>query len=123
MVSNMQLPSWMRRRRPGDNSEPPFDLSKIKWTMSTTNFWAIIVMIAGGIASFYDLKMDNKVRDQVVITNSQKIADTAIKLTTIDMKLTETRELMLKVSGQLDGISMEQKRVSRALDRKQGYQD
>jgi len=104
------------RTREGD-STPPIDLSKIKWTMSTTNFWAIITVILCGLASYYDLKTDNRVRDTIVVANGQRILGSEIKLTVIDAKLTETRELMIKVSGQLDGISTEQRRVARALER------
>lgn len=108
----------MQYRRSGEGgSNSPIDLSKIKWTMSTTNFWAIIAVIIGGMASYYDLKTDNRVRDTIVNANGVRIITSETKLAVIDAKLTETRELMLKVSGQLDGISNEQHRVSRALER------
>lgn len=106
----------MARHRQEGDSNPPIDLSRVKWTMSTTNFWAIIVMITGGIVSYYDLKTDNKVRDTVISANSVRIATTEMKLTAMDIKLTETRELMIKASSQLDSISSEQVRVARALE-------
>lgn len=85
--------------------------------MSTTNFWAIIVAVIGGAASYYDLKSDNRVRDVVITSHTAEIETATSKLIIVDAKVTDTRELLQKISGQLDGISREQQRVSRALER------
>lgn len=85
--------------------------------MSTTNFWAIIVAIVGGLASYYDLKTDNRVRDLVIETNAKVVTVNTAKIIVIDEKLTDTRELLLKIDGKLDGVVKEQSRVARALDR------
>lgn len=87
--------------------------------MSTTNFWAIIVVIVGGIASYYDLKTDNRVRDHVIEANARVVTANTGKITSIDDKLTDTRELLLKIDGKLDGVLKEQVRVARTLDRQQ----
>lgn len=82
-----------------------------------TNFWVLISIIAAGILGWTDLKSDNRVRDMVVGEHTDQIISVTAKVSTVDMKLSETRELLIKISGQMDSLVKEQAHQGRQIDR------
>lgn len=97
--------------RPSEDSVPPIELSgRTKWTISTANLWMLITILASGILAYSHMEADNRVRDLKVDVHSDQISAVVKKVGEVDTKVTETRELMIKMSGQLDSIAQEQRR-------------
>lgn len=102
---------FMRKRAPGEVTE------NTRWSTSTVNLILLVTGIIGGTWAVARERTDDRVRDITIADHGKELENLTQTVAAVDAKVTSTREIMQKMSGQLDGMAKEQERISRTLER------